>query len=89
MLLKSTVLRHSACTQEDLLVLGQHSPTRADLAPAYNTQLPGELQSSGAGLTAGTGTGKEVTKCQEAPAAATYQRYCYSLYYQLPPVSSP
>lgn len=88
LLLESTVQRHSACTQVDLLVLGQHSLTRADLAPAYSTQLPGELQSSGAGVAAGTGTGKEITKCQETPAAPTEQRCCYSSYYQLPPVSS-
>lgn len=88
LLLGSTVQRDSACTQEDLLVLGQHSLPRLDLGPAYSTQLPGELQSSGARLAAGTGTDKEVTKCQETPAAAAYQRCCYSSYYQLPPVSS-
>lgn len=86
LLLESTVQRHSA--QEDLLVLGQHSLTRADLAPAYSTQLPGELQSSGAGLPARTAKVKEVTKCQESPAATAYQRCCYSSHYQLPPVSS-
>lgn len=42
LLLESTVQRHSACTQEDLLVLGQHSLTRLDLAPANSTQLSQE-----------------------------------------------
>lgn len=88
LLLESTVQRHSARAQEDLLVLGQHSLTRADLAPAYSTQLPGELQSSGAGLAAGTAKVNEVTKCQESPAATAYQRCCCSSHYHLPPVSS-